>query len=319
MNDVNENLCTTVVTKMSAVERLSQVSQLVSQCQVSQCSPDELSQVLPFCDQILSEMRRIVSDYQQQTAVIDTNAQLWWDSSQDPEPSSDVSSECSSSSISSSLFELSPASPMFQSIDVGDLFVSSLTEFIENVAPNSVYFPAKARTFMKKKRKQRLRKMISRELWSVYQNWEEIVTPKRAKRVPEVSVNVPHVDWSKVNRKMLNNIPTPVPMPKHGCSQEPSFYEPYEVLQKHEFYNTEHMVTCPSKHCQELPFGSEFGVETSAGVILAKDIKIAGHVWSDAKEKWIIHAEFQPGIQEDRRVKNRDVRGQQRCQRRKRG
>ena len=119
---------------------------------------------------------------------------------------------------------------------------------------------------------------------------------------------------------MLSNIPTPIiPMPKHGCSPDANFYEPFELMEKDEFYNTERMVTCPSKHHQECPFGSEFGIETSAGVILAKDIKVAGHVWSDAREKWIIHAEFQSGTQEDKRVKNRDVRGQQRYQRRKRG
>ena len=165
----------TVVSKMNNIQILSQVSQFMSQFDVSQCSPEELCQVLPFCDNILSEMTRVVSEYQQYTAVSDTDSQLWWDSSHEPELSSDVSSDSSSSSsLTSSLFELSAASPMFQCDNaVGDLFVSSLTEFIGRVSPHNVYSPVKARNFMRKRRKQQLRKMITRELWSVYQNWEE--------------------------------------------------------------------------------------------------------------------------------------------------
>ena len=200
---------------------------------------------------------------------------------------------------------------MFQSdVPVGDLFISSLTEFIDRISPKNVYSPAKARNFAKKKRRQLLRRMISKELWSVYQNWEEIVTPRRAKRVPDVSPSVPHVDWSKVNRRMLINIPTPKPMPKHGCSPDASFYQPYEAMQKDDFYNTERLVTCPPKHSQENPFGFEFGVETSAGVILARDIRVAGHVWSDYRENWIIDAQFQPVQQCDKRVNRRDSGGQ---------
>ena len=316
MNDENEDLCTTVVKKMSTVQILSQVSQFVSQCQVSQCSPEELCQVLPFCDDILSEMKRIVSDVsmyqQQQTAVSDSDAQLWWDSSHDPEHSSDVSS-CSSSSISSSLFELSPASPMFQSIDVGDLFVSSLTEFIGKVSPNNSYSPAKARNLRRKRRKQQLRKLISRELWSVYQNVEEIIAPKRVpvntKLVPDV---IAKVNWSQVNHRFLSNIPSPKKYPVLGCSPDPSFYQDtMELINKGTINQTWFTHQCKFGNI-DFPYGYEMCFSTDKGPISARGVQVHGHVWDDSVG-WTLHADLVSSgdsVQETRTSRTHRDRGQ---------
>ena len=154
--------------------------------------------------------------------------------------------------------------------------------------------------------------MIHKELRNIWIHAETLIGPVPSSNVV---ITTPTIDWSKVNTRFLSNLPTPKLMPKYGCSIDPSFYEPYEAMETDQFYGDSRLVQCPPKHQQEFPFGSVFGVETSAGVIAANTIRAHGHVWCDIKENWIIDAQFQPVQQEDRRVK--DTGGHRRQKRRR--
>ena len=115
---------------------LLEVSQMLSQCHVS--VSDNVSQLLPVCSVILSEMEQIVSVCQkkQQCQFSDEESDdddLWWDSYEDLTALHSPSSVSSLSDVS--FYSSEPDS-------VGDLFVQSLSETINRLAPRQIYSKA---------------------------------------------------------------------------------------------------------------------------------------------------------------------------------
>ena len=266
---------------------LSEVSQMLSKCQVSE-SDNNVSQLLPFCADILSEMEQIVSVCQKMQKFSDTESDvdMWWDSSPD------LTGLQSSLSVStSSLSDVSFYSS--ESDNVGDLFVQSLAETIDRLAPNQIYSKARA----VKKRMRRARKKVHPELRMIWQHVSQILSP--APRVQISKPQVPVVDWSKVNKRFLGNIPTPKLHPVHGCSPDPAHYLPYQAMENR--FDGDVMVNCPPRFEEPLPFGSEWGLETDVGVIGLQNIVIHGHVWSPDKKDWVLHAEFLNTKQRERK------------------
>ena len=305
INNKNNNSNNIIKSEMSVSQSLSIIAEQLSQCHINQSQAEDTSEMLSHCGNILSEMERIVSichSLQQQPC--DTSIDLSWDSTPDLTALQDVSM---SSSLSSSLSYRSSSSNMDPEAEERQLeqeiFVDTMVDLISTVAPGNVF----SRRRSKRSKRRRKLMMIQKDLRTMWTHAEELIGPVSSS---DVILTTPTVDWSKVNTRFLSNLPTPKLVPKHGCSVDPSFYESYEAMVTDKFYGDSRLVQCPPKHQQEFPFGSEYGVETSAGVIAAKNIRAHGHVWCDTKQNWIVDAQFQPVKQEDRRDKKRDSGGQ---------
>ena len=66
-------------------------------------------------------------------------------------------------------------------------------------------------------------KIIPRELRSLWKYAANIVSPASS----SVTLTKPTIDWSSVNQRFLANLSKPKLFLKHGCSEDPSHYQPY--------------------------------------------------------------------------------------------
>ena len=269
---------------------LSQVSQSVSQCCAFISSSDEdpnphLSDVSLVLSEI-SGFVKVIADKQQQQqsdAFQQQHEELWWDPS-------DVTMLSNSTQSSSSCSNMS--SDVLEDVNVGDLFVqehsflAKMTSAIDRFAPNNAFSRAKHERKMKKK----LLRMIPRELHCLWRNVDS-VTGVAPAVFPVKSAPALKVNWSNVNTRALANVPKPKLYPKLGCSDDPAFYQPYTGVKEFSFGPGE--VNHKPKHEQDNPFGSEWGLETNAGVISVTGLLVHGHTWSVERQTWVLHASFQ--------------------------
>ena len=162
-----------------------------------------------------------------------------------------------------------------------EVMMTKVLAAISNLAPFSIYDRKKA---MRKRRKRR-RKMICRELFSIWSHAATIVTPAN-NSVQSVTNSYPTVDWRSVNKRFLTNIPSPVPLPVLGCSQDPADYE--DVYQQSDYGGLHNM---GSNFTRDFPFGSELGFPTDAGPVnVPKDV-FHGYTYQPG-QGWLLHAEF---------------------------
>ena len=181
----------------SVINKLSQVSQCLSECQMLIDPFNNIDEILPRCSDILSKMEQLV----QSTAV-----------KQHQFSESVLScSSLSSPSSSSDSVELS----------VDDLFVSTMSSAIDKLSTKSIYNKRKA----KKVRLKRLMENVPEDFVAIWQNSDKIFCqapgqgPKKFNHQPRISVN-----WSKVNTRAFANLPTPQDVPLYGCSKHPIDY-----------------------------------------------------------------------------------------------
>ena len=290
---------------MSITQTMFHVKSQLSQCR--EMSGSLATALLPVMSEILSEISGFVmsaSQHQQYQMLCDVSSEL--ETFPDDESSLDQSSSSliSCSSSSSSLSPGSTSKPLEgENVNVGDLFVSSLVKTIDKICPHNVF----SRRQSKRSKKKRKLLLIHKELRTIWQYSSDIIVPVSRHRT---TATVPVVNWSNVNQRFLANVPTPKMFPKHGCSEDPSFYQSYEGIQEDKFNGTSNVVSCPPKHQQEYPFGSAWGIETSAGVLDVEGVQVHGHTWCPDKEKWLPFARFQPV--EDSSKDSRTRKGQRR-------
>ena len=289
---------------MSITQILFNVKSQLSQCR--EMSGSLATALLPVMSEILSEINGFVmaaSQHQQNQMLCDLSRDehSYTDDDYNVDQSSSSLSSSSSSSLSSSI---STQSLERDKSIVGDLFVSSLAKTIDYICPNNVF----NRRQSKRSKKKRKLQLIHRELRSIWQNSSDIIVPVTRHRT---TATVPVVNWSQVNQRFLANVPKPKLFPKHGCSSDPSFYQPYEGIQEDKFNGTSCVVSCLPKHQEEYPFGSAWGIETSAGVLNVEGVQVHGHTWCPDKEKWLPFAKFQPLEDSVKNVRTR--RGQKRA------
>ena len=184
-----------------------------------------------------------------------------------------------------------------------DSFIEKMTRFINLSSPGHIFNVKKSM----RRTKRKAAKMVHPELISVWRNVGDLFDPRIS--VPSSpDLSIPIVDWSRVNQRFINNIPTPSPQPKHGVSNYPPFYKENKYISQ---------ADCKEGlfHLSKAPFGSELGYLTSAGVIShsSNTNSIHGYVWSDSFRKYILHAKF-PGelerseVSSKRRKKKRGSR-----------
>ena len=278
---------------LSVSKSLSQVCHVLSNCSEFVKSTEERCDVyLPFCNQILSEISTIVMRCQQQKqSNVDVIPECTVIQSSSPESVSDYSSSTSSG---------------YQS-NVGDLFVqedqfvNKMTTALAKLAPNNM---VDSKKYAKRKRKRVIPSIFS----CLWRNAATIFSPPQSTSPPAPALKV---DWLNVNKRSLANLPKPKLFPKHGCHQDPQFYESYEGTQPSIYCDSGvRHVTFPPKHQQDNPFGAEFGLETSMGVLCVQGLVLHGHIWSSEKEDWVIHATLQRDGGD--RGRDRDARGRDR-------
>ena len=223
--------------------------------------------------------------------------EFWWDESNDfdvYQDSNDQSSvfsfsECeigsipdtqsisSESGLSSSSSSVSTDSNTVSTIGYADdemqlledeIFIDTILDLCDTIAPNSVFSVKRS----KRRRHRKMRRKVHHELRSIWSHSSAIVTPVEA--VPIIEPRYPFVDWSKVNKRFVDNVPPPIMIPVQGCSQVP------DVSKSPEYINTKY------------PYGSKAGYKTNLGVIpVPSELVAHGHVWVNG-EGWVLHAQY---------------------------
>ena len=164
-------------------------------------------------------------------------------------------------------------------VSKGDKFIGQIKAFICQMAPSGVYNAAKAAKKRKRKAARRARRIVPAELttlWSSIQQKDDDVL-----QTPALPPNpYPKVDWSKVNERMLANLPKTKSFPVSSCSPDPMFYAP--VPGDHRSWS--------DPFYRENPFGTLPGHDTNHGVIAPPDqLRAHGYVYVQGRG-WLLDA-----------------------------
>ena len=309
-NNANSSNSNPMMSIQSVCVELSHVYQVLSKCNDVIKSQAEVSAILPYCSDLLSELYQMVqqaaaSQQQQQQQQQVPEAELWWDSS----PENVAYSECdtmydvdcgqsSSLSVSSSDF-ISDSNTSYVDSEaeeqqlVQEIYIDGMVEAINTAAPNNIF---DARKSLRKRRKKIMTTFVPKMFRSVYKYFDTILAPAPAHKVKVIN---PTIDWSRVNKRFLDNLPKEREFPIHGCSEDPKFYEESEMT-----------MSCgrmkiASKHSHDpYPFGSDFGYMTQFGVISIENsvgdlnVPVNGHILNNGH--WVLHAQYPKGDKESR-------------------
>jgi len=190
-----------------------------------------------------------------------------------------------------------------------ETFIETVLQVLDIVAPNNVFNRGKSERRRKKKVKKRLKAAVSPHLFPMWQNVDDLVSPEETVAKPiveiaEVASPYPIIDFSKVNKRALSNLPEPERFPVLGCSPDPSFYEgKYETLNPGNSIESRKVLKC--KHDEKYPFGVASGFETNLGIVdwYSREGAIHGYIWTGYR--WILEAK-RP---QDKRKVNKKIEG----------
>ena len=132
---------------------------------------------------------------------------------------------------------------------------------------------------------RRVANIIPEELRSMWESAESLWAEAEEVKVTTVPDPYPTLDWSKVNKRFISNIPSPTRIPKHGCSLDPQFYQ----FTSRFVVGTADNIK-PKFVTETYPFGSEYGYRTDAGVISVSNTVHHGYVWNE--DCWTLHAQL---------------------------
>ena len=160
---------------------------------------------------------------------------------------------------------------------------------MQRVAPADRFSPSLSKKMMKKRRRKFERKELHPDLITMWRNADEICAPpvSRARHASPASP-YPRVDWSRVNQRMLANLPKPERFPVYGCAQDAAFYEPRQVTVAHD----DVCFRSPYDEAIHCPYGSLPGFLTQDGVIApgGHGEVVSGYIWSHEYGCWVLHA-----------------------------
>ena len=145
--------------------------------------------------------------------------------------------------------------------------------------------------------KQRAAKKVANVVPDVFRSlWESANEEEVKVTVPDP---YPTLDWAKVNKRFIQNIPMPTLLPVHSCSPDPSFYEWSERkgngntiekvpsnFERRSYYLKKGWANAAGGHV----FGGIYGYETSEGNISMSNISHHGYIWDNGS--WILHAQL---------------------------
>ena len=268
-------------------------SDVYSSQSMSEESEDLLQDLIFKANIILDELQDVMSRiYQVKNAnssyeMNDDNCQsetsYWWDDSAIYNSDHSISSCSHDDSLPLSCdsydenneVKLSDHSDIFSCYScepAEDHFITSMSEVISRLAPTSRYNARRA----KQKRRRKMLKKVHPELRSIWSHVSVLVSPVIKETPPEP---MPTVDWSKVNKRFLTNIPSPAPIPVQGCSEDESFYTPHTYITGGQAYN--------SKFEAPNPFSTLPGYRTVCGVVNVPSQAFHGYVWGLGGGLWL--------------------------------
>ena len=166
----------------------------------------------------------------------------------------------------------------------GDPFFAAITRAIGKVAPKSIYNKVMGEKMKKERDERKVANIIPEVLRSMWESAESLWVESEEVRVT-VPDPYPTLDWSKVNKRFISNIPSPTMIPKHGCSIDPAFYEYTSRFITGNAENTK-----PKFQTERYPFGSEYGYRTNLGIISVSSTVHHGYVWNE--DCWTLHAQL---------------------------
>ena len=148
-----------------------------------------------------------------------------------------------------------------------DPIITAILRTIGRTSPKSVYSQHRAEILKKERSEERIRSIVPDELRMLWDTLDEEEDVKII--VPDP---YPIIDWSKVNKRFIANIPEPTLCPIHSCSPDPAFYEWTErkvngalekippPFEKYDFYRKKGWFKAAEGM---LVFGGMWGYETS--------------------------------------------------------
>ena len=164
----------------------------------------------------------------------------------------------------------------------------SILQVIDIVAPNNVFNRGKSDRRRRKKVGKRLKAAVVPYLFSMWQNADDLVSPRESVVKPTVEVVSPYpiIDMTKVNKRFLSNLPSPERFPVLGCSPDPKFYEP-----RYEDDGSRRQLISSSYEKEKYPFGCAFGFMTNLGIIdwSSREGAVHGYIWTGYS--WVLHAQ----------------------------
>ena len=181
-------------------------------------------------------------------------------------------------------------------ITTKDVFIAKMISIMSSLAPSNIYDAKRAQ----RKRRKQIRKKVDPELRTLWTHAASIISPFTPTEM-STSLSYPTIDWSTVNKRFINNIPTPSLQPIFGCSEDSNFYE--DVFERSDYGYHRNL---GSKFTKSNPFGAVLGYLTDAGVVGVPDKVFHGHVF-DPHGGWILHAKFS-GKEETKRTKIKETK-----------
>ena len=165
----------------------------------------------------------------------------------------------------------------------GDPFLAAITRATGKLAPKSVYNNVMGEKMKKERDERKVANVVPDVLRSMWESAESLWVESEVVRetIPDP---YPTLDWSKVNKRFISNIPSPSKIPKHGCSLDPAFYQYTSRFITGTADNIK-----PKHQTESFPFGSEWGYRTSEGVVSVSSVVHHGYIW-DESGCWILHA-----------------------------
>ena len=253
------------------------------------------SELLSRCSSVLDELQSLMSvlyqikdDDPSYETDQDSEASYWWDDSFTPLKNScpvnslDDSLSCDSlySAEDHAEIALSDCFDLFSCYSLqcdqprdSISFISTMSAVISRLAPANCYSAKRS----KQRRRKKMMRRVHPELRRMWIHAAALVSPP-AKQTPPSPM--PTVDWSKVNKRFLSNIPSPTPIPVQSCSQDAEFYQPQFTP-----YGTK----LSSAYSKTNPFGTIDGYRTTCGVISVPDGQsFHGYTWQDGL--WLLEA-----------------------------
>ena len=260
--------------------------------EVSQMFPASLvSYMFPVANQIIMTSKSVTSSMTSESVTSSMTSESMTSSMTNESMRSSkslTSSESMTTSMTSDSNTTVDWTYYYNYREVEEDLTTKLIKFINIAAPGDVFSITKSR----RRRRKKMIKFVHPELRNIFQH--SLILFSSARSTPEAVLRppVPLVDWSKVNSRMIKNVPDPVPCTIYGVSDDPEFYKDDPKLK-----TSPYSITCQFHKNQ--PFGTRLGHKTSCGVIPPGcDQVIHGYTWSQEKCGFVIKAQFPSEMKE---------------------
>ena len=166
--------------------------------------------------------------------------------------------------------------------------ISNVLSCISRVAPANKFDPLISKKRKKKARQKKLKKVLHPDLITMWQHCSQLCAEPDVSPATPTPSPYPRVDWSRVNQRMLANLPKPERFPVHGCAQDESFFVKRQVTVAHDSVR----FWSPYEEAGSYPYGSLPGFLTQDGVIApgGHGENVHGYVWSPDYQGWVLQA-----------------------------